>query len=169
MALLRFGIVVALGIIVVSIAGCSRHTTAVRRQVGRLAPADPTWGPQAEGLQCRLRPVKRSWPAGESPTFRIDLRNHGVRMFAFLSDEQIPVHGFAIDGRWRRWPNPAPVEGRTRALSPGVEILDLPAALPAETRGLLAPGRHVIQLAFSFEGVEVLSNRVEIEIVGSRQ
>jgi len=115
-----------------------------------------------------LRPVRRVCPGGESPTFKVDLRNRGGRIFAFLCGEQVPLHGFAVDGQWRRRPSPAPVEGKVRALGPGVEILDLTVALPDEARTLLTPGRHVVQLAFSFEGVEVPSNPVEIEIVGSR-
>ena len=90
-------------------------------------------------------------------------------MFAFLRGEQAPVHHFSIDGRWRRWPSPAPTDGKVQALGPGVEVLDLPATLPADARSLLTPGRHVVQVAFSFEGVEVVSNPVEIEIVGSHR
>jgi len=115
-----------------------------------------------------LRPVRRVCPGGESPTFKVDLRNRGGRIFAFLCGEQVPLHGFAVDGQWRRRPSPAPVVGKIRALGPGVEILDVTVALPDEARTLLTPGRHVVQLAFSFEGVEVPSNPVEIEIVGSR-
>jgi len=55
-----------------------------------------------------------------------------------------------------------------QALGPGVEILDLSAVLPHDARSLLTPGRHVIQVAFSFEGIEVVSNPVDIEIAGSR-
>jgi len=169
MAALKSGIPVVLSIVLLSVAGCNRHETVRRQPSARLAPAEPTWGPQVEGLQCRLRPVRRLYPAGESPTFRIDLRNRGGRIFAFLRGEQAPLRGFAVDGQWRPGPNLAPVAGKAQAFGPGVEILDLSAALPAEARTLLTPGRHVVQVAFSFEGLEVPSNPVEIEIADVRR
>lgn len=168
MTVLRFGIPVVLGIVLASVPGCTRHTREVRKPSARLAPSEPTWGPQIEGLQCRLRPVRRLCPAGESPTFRVDFRNGGGRIFAFVRGEQVSLHGYAVDGQWHRRSIPAPTEGKVQALGPGVEILDLSVALPVEARALLTPGRHVVQLAFSFEGLEVPSNPVEIEIVGSR-
>ena len=151
--------------------GCARHETMIRTQTHKTiaAPAETQWGPLAEGLQCRLRPNKRVCPVGESPAFHVDLGNHGRRVFAFLRGDQAPVRRFAIDGQWRPWPGPAPTDGKVQALSPGAEILDLPATLPADARTLLTPGRHVVQLALSFEGVEVVSNSVEIEVVGSRR
>lgn len=163
----KHSILIALTVAVAG-AGCARHETVTRRQARALmpTPAEVRWGPAAEGIQCRLKPVKRACPAGESPAFNIDLCNRGDRVFAFLHGEQAPVYRFAIDGRWRRWPEPAPADGRTLALGPGVEVLDLPAALPADARPLLTNGRHVVQFAFSFEGIEVISNAVEIEIVG---
>ncbi len=151
--------------------GCARHETSIHRQARAVtaAPAEAQWGPAAEGLQCRLRPGRRVCPAGESPTFRIDLCNHGGRVFAFPRGEQAPVHGFSIDGHWHRWPRGPATDGKARALGPDTEVLDLSAALPANARPLLGPGRHVVQFAFSFEGVEVVSNPVEIEIIESRQ
>ncbi len=168
MTALKLALSLMLGIVLTSVPGCSRHVAGPPKPSARLTPAEPTWGPQVEGLQCRLRPVKRVCPAGESPTFKIDLRNRGERVFAFLGSEQVPLHGFAVDGQWRRRSSPAPVEGKARALGPGVEILDLAVVLPDEARALLTPGRHVVQLALSFEGVEVPSNPVGIEIVGAR-
>ncbi|HNS22174.1 MAG TPA: hypothetical protein PKH24_16840 [Sedimentisphaerales bacterium] len=147
--------------------GCARRTVTVRthdRQ--RTVPMEPTWGQPAEGLQCRLRSDKRIYPAGENPTFRIDLRNQGGRIFAFRSTDQAPLSQYSIDSRWRRWPAHPPQDGKVRPLGPGVEIADMPATLPQDARSLLTPGLHVIQLAFSFEGVEVVSNPIEIEVVG---
>ena len=149
-------------------AGCARHPAVARRHTQAVSPAEPTWGPTAEGLQCRLRSIKRIYPTGESPSFSISLRNQGRRVFAFPSGEQAPVHRFSIDDRWRPWPMHPPKGGKLQALGPGVEVSDLPVTLPEDARPLLAPGRHVVRLAFSFEGIEVVSNAVEIEIVGSR-
>ena len=131
-------------------------------------PLEVGWGPAAEGLQCRLRPTRAVVAAGENPAFRIDLCNRGGRVFAFLCGEQAPVHQVSIDGRWRRWPDRPPTDGKIRALGPGVEVPDLPVILRGDARSFLSPGRHIVQFAFSFEGVEVVSNPVEIEILGSR-
>jgi hypothetical protein len=156
-------------VVLAAAAGCARRTpVAVHRQVQRIAPVEVGWGPAAEGLQCRVRPVRRAWAAGESPAFRIDLRNQGGRVFAFVRGEQAPVHEFSIDGRRRRWPVQTPTEGKVQALGPGVEVLDLPAVLPGDAQSLLTPGLHAVQFAFSFEGIEVLSNPVQIEIIGTR-
>lgn len=151
--------------------GCARHVSrrsdAPRaKAVRRAAPAQQEWGPEAAGLLCRLRPIKRIFPAGESPTFKVDLRNHGGRVFAVAKTEQAPLDQFAIDGRWHTWPDRPPTDGKILAFGPGVEFPDLPLTLPASAQPDLMPGPHAVQVAFSFEGVEVVSNAVEIEIVG---
>ncbi len=105
---------------------------------------------------------------GESPTFTIDLRNQGGRVFAFRSGEQAPLSQYSIDGRWCRWPVRQPRDGKVQVLGPGVEVPDMPVTLPGEASSLLTPGVHIVRLAFSFEGVEVVTNPVEIEMVGSR-
>jgi len=164
-----YAILIAL-VIVAAATGCARHTSVARtaRPVRRAAPAQMQWGPVAEGLQCRLRPVKRAYPAGERPAFKIDLRNHGGRVFAYVQNERIPLDRFAIDGSWRPWPDRKPTSGKILALAPGVELTDLLVTLPAGAHSHLPPGLHLVQVAFSFEGVEVVSNPVEIEIVGPR-
>ncbi|NLH43780.1 MAG: hypothetical protein GX448_18225 [Planctomycetes bacterium] len=148
--------------------GCSRHVAVVRksRPVHRVAQPQAEWGPLAGGLQCRLRPVKRAYPPGESPAFKVDLSNRGSRVFAFIQSEQAPLDRFAIDGRWKPWPSRPPTDGKTLALGPGVEFTELPAVLPADAQSSLTAGPHTIQVAFSFEGIEVVSNPVEIEIIG---
>jgi hypothetical protein len=115
-----------------------------------------------------LRPLRRACPAGEKPAFKVDLRNQGGRLFTYLQGEQAPLDRFAVDGCWRLWPDRPPTNGRILPLAPGIEFLELPATLPADAQSHLTPGPHVIQVAFSFEGIEVVSNPVEIEIVGSR-
>ncbi len=95
--------------------GCARHTSVARtaRPVRKAAPTQMQWGPAAEGLQCRLRPVKRACPAGESPAFKIDLRNRGSRVFAYVQSDRIPLDRFAIDGSWRPWPDRRPTTARS--------------------------------------------------------
>jgi len=165
--ILKYGSLVALVVAAAGV-GCARRTPVVQTQIQRAAPLEVGWGPAAEGLQCRLRPTRHVVAAGEEPAFKIDLCNRGGRVFAFLCGEQAPVYQVSIDGRWRRWPDRPPTDGKIRALGPGVEVPDLPAILRGDARSFLSPGRHVVQFAFSFEGVEVVSNPVEIEIVGSR-
>lgn len=176
METLKKGVLVVL-VLLAAGAGCARRTSVVKRPIQsapsttpRLSPAaEVTWGPVSDGLQCRLRPIKRVYAPGESPAFKIDLRNRGGRVFAFFRGEQAPVYQFSIDGQWHRWPTRPPTEGKVQAFGPGVEFLDLPVTLPPDARPLLTPGPHTVQLAFSFEGVKVVSNPVEIEISESHQ
>jgi len=165
--ILKCSIVVVL-VIVTAGAGCSRHAPAARKHMQSLLPAELTWGEAAEGLQCRLRPTKSVYPTGENPTFNIALRNQGKRIFAFQSGGQAPIHRFSVDGRWRRRPGSPPKDGKILALGPGVEVPDMLVTLPEDAHPLLTPGRHVVRVAFSLEGIEVVSNPVEIEMVGPR-
>lgn len=165
MRALGYGICAAL--LVQTSSGCSRHATVAFPRAQAVSPAEPTWGETAGGLQCRLRPIKRVYASGDSPAFTVDLRNQGTRIFAFRQDQQAPLSAYCIDGHRRPWPQPVPRDGKVRAFGPGVEFADMPVTLPPEARSLLPPGRHVVRLAFSFEGVDVVSNPVEIEVVGS--
>lgn len=167
MRTLKCSILVILAVIAAG-AGCSRQTTVARRHSPTVSPVEPTWGETAEGLQCRIRAAKRVYAVGESPAFSVDLRNQGGRIFAFRSGGQAPLSQYSIDGHWRPWPTSAPTAGKVRALGSGVEVAEMPATLPQEARALLTPGVHTLRLAFSFEGVAVVSNPVEIEIAGTR-
>ena len=147
--------------------GCARQTAAPVRQAERAAWAEPVWGPATEGLQCRLRPAKRLWRSGETPVFKADLRNHGKRTFAFVNSERVPLSGISVDDRWYPYPTSGAVQGRVWPLAPDVEFTNLPVSLPTDMQLSLAPGPHIIRVAFSFEGVEVVSNVVGIEILAS--
>lgn len=164
---LKHSILIALTVIAAG-AGCSREPAVARRYMPPASSAEPMWGETAEGLQCRARPVKRRYAVGDGPTFTIDLRNRGGRIFAFRSGGPAPLSEYSIDGRWRPWPASSPAAGKVRPLGPGAEITDMPATLPPEARAVLTPGPHTIRLAFSLEGVAVVSNPVEIEIAGPR-
>jgi hypothetical protein len=156
---------IVLGSFVMLYAGCARPVHAPRGVTARLAPSRPTWGPAAEGLQCRLRPAKRVWSADERPTFKIDLRNRGARIFAFVRSSPLPLHAVSVDGRWYRRPDLRATEGTVWPLAPGVEFTDLAISLPNDMHVPLASGHHLVQVAFLFEGVEVVSNLVAIEIL----
>ncbi len=124
----------------------------------------PAWGPNSQGLQCRLRPMKRLWRAGETPAFKIDLRNESKRIFPLACAPLWPYR-ILIDDQWRRWPSSGPTGTKIMPFGPGAEFMDLMVNLPKETARLLTKGRHVIKIAFLFEGIEVVSNAVEIEIL----
>ena len=145
-------------------AGCAQdvQTPLVRSQPP--AQTAPTWGPEVEGLQCRLRPTRRLWNPEETITFKLDLRNHGTRLFAFDTHEPIRADRVALNGRWYRWPQPEGAPARVRPFAPGAELTDLTLALPHNAHLPIDPGRHEICVAFVFEGVEVRSNPVNIEV-----
>ena len=146
--------------------GCVREPARRRGPSLDVAWSKPQWGPQSHGLQCRLRPAKRLWRAGQRPTFTVDLRNHGKRIFAFRSAGQISVHEFTVDGRRHRLADPPAAQFRIWPLAPGVEFLDLAVCLPEEVP--VSSGRHEVQVSFLLEGIEVVSNAAGIEILASR-
>ncbi len=74
-------------------------------------------------------------------------------------------HRIAIDRQWHQRPTAATTARKMVPFGPGSELADLPLTLPPEAMHPLTKGRHVVQIAFIFEGIEVRSNPVEIEIV----
>ena len=157
-------ILVLLVLLVTLGSGCRRSADAPARQRVRLVRAAPTWGPEAEGVQCRLRSVKRLWTADESITFKLDLRNQGRRLFAFNAAQPIRTDRILWDGRWYRVPRPDTAPAKVRPLAPGSELTDLTLIVPRMARLPLTPGYHEVAVAFIFEGIEVVSNSVGIEI-----
>jgi hypothetical protein len=158
-------ILLLLGVWLSMCLSCGKPSRTANRRTEPIPGARPSWGPEVEGVQCLLRPMKRRWPIEESPTFEIDVRNRGQRIFAFPAADEAPVDRIAIDGRWHRWPRPAGKGVKMWPLAPGVEFNGLSATLPEALRSSLGPGRHIVQVAFVFEGVEVLSNAVTIELL----
>jgi len=134
----------------------------------RYAWAEPTWGEVDEGLQCRLRPDKRVWQTGETPTFKIDIKNNGRRMFAFPPSHIQQICRIQFDGKWYHWPNPIMIDGSLWPLAPGVQFDDIPIALHEQFGIKITPGRHIIHVAFSLEGVQVVSNSVSIKVLAAR-
>jgi hypothetical protein len=144
--------------------GCKRSAKIPTRPPDRLVRAAPTWGPDTEGLQCRLRPTKRLWTAGETVTFKLDIRNQGKRLFAFDASQPVRAERVSLDGRWCRQPRPETAAAKVQPLAPGAELADLMLALPRTPRLPLTPGYHAVAVAFMFEGIEVVSNSITIEI-----
>jgi len=161
-------VVVVLALLVLLSPGCKRSARTPARRPERLVRAAPTWGPETEGLQCRLRPAKRLWIAGETITFKLDLRNQGKRLFAFDASQPVYADRVLLDGRWYRWPRPEIAAAKIRPLAPDAEFTDLTLALPQAPWLPLTPGYHDIAVAFAFEGIEVVSHSVDIEIAAAR-
>jgi len=154
-------------LVLVAWSGCARQTAGPAKRPGRVQWTAPTWGPPTEGLQCRLRPTKRLWHPQETPTFKVDIRNLGRRTFAFAPSDPIPLHSVSLNGRKYPCPPRQARAARLQPLKPDMEFLDLPLRLPGEARLPLTPGRHVIQIALSFEGLEIASSPVGIEVLPS--
>lgn len=145
--------------------GCRRSARTLPREPVPRVRLAPTWGPEIEGLQCCLRPVKRLWSVDASPAFKLDLRNRGKRVFAFDASEPICADRIALDGRWYRWPPAPAAAAKVQPLAPGTELTDLDLILPRASWLDLTPGYHDVAVGLVLEGIEVVSNRVTIEIV----
>lgn len=126
---------------------------------------EPTWGEAAEGLQCRLRPDRRIWQMGERPSFKADIRNRGKRIFALLPSHQLELCRIQFDDKRYQWPNPFMIDSSVWPLSPGAQFNDIAITLHEQFKINLTPGRHIVRVAFSFEGIEVVSNPIGIEIL----
>ena len=161
-------VLLVLGVLALLCPGCTRSSRVLPRQPERRIRATPTWGPAVEGLQCRLRASKRLWAADETISFKLDLRNQGPRLFAFDASEPVHADRVALDGRWYRRRRPETAAVKIRPLAPGAEFADLALRVPQAMRLPLTPGRHDIAVAFVLEGIEVISNPVEIEISATR-
>jgi len=112
--------------------GCSREDRVLAGRTDRIVRTASDWGPQAEGLQGRLRPTKRLWQSGETPTFRLDLRNQGRRLFAFNVHEPVCPDRVWLDGRWHHRRRDQAVQAKMHPLAPGGELADLMLTVPAE-------------------------------------
>jgi hypothetical protein len=114
--------------------------------------AEEGWGKAVEGVQCRLRPVKTTWKAGEAPKLLADVRNRGERVFlVYRAQEMCELQ---VDGRWYRWAGDISV--KSSPFSPGREYTGIPITLAgswarsgtAKSPPLaLEPGRHTVRVA----------------------
>lgn len=126
---------------------------------------EPSWGEAAEGLQCRLRPDKRIWRAGERPSFKADIRNRGRRIFAFLPSHQLELCRIQFDDKWYQWPSPFMIDSPVWPLGTGAQFNDIAITLHERFKINLTPRKHIVRVVFSLEGIEVVSNPVGIEIL----
>lgn len=146
-----------------------RMRQLMSRVVGR--SIDVPWGKAADGVQVRLRPVKRVWQAGQLPKFMLDVRNdgHSTIEFADMPGEYCQLE---IDRQWHGWAGPLLISDRLRTwrLDQGesceaafrIELVDSwtkPAKatesdfkpgvkVPWTERLKLAPGRHLLHARF---------------------
>jgi hypothetical protein len=146
--------------------GCT--ATAPRQTGERLAWGEPSWGPPAEGLQCRLRADRRDWLISETPVLQFDLRNDGKRTFAFWPAQKTQLCEIEFDGKWRRWPDAVMIDSQVWPLAPGAQYNAVTIELDKRFGIKLAPGRHILRIAFTLEGVRVVSNSVGIKILAPK-
>jgi len=158
-------ILVGFGLLALLSLGCHRRSRTDKPPAAPVPSLAPTWGDRVEGLQCRIRPVKRLWEPGRTILFKMDLRNAGKRVLAV--SEPVRAQRIAIDGRWYPWPHATEGQTKLRPLGPGAELADLPLKLPPSRYLPLVPGRHTIQIVMEFEGIEVASGPVGIEIAAA--
>jgi hypothetical protein len=147
--------------------GCRTPSPSARPVVLQTDTAwlEPTWGEAAEGLQCRLRPDRRTWRIGERPSFKADIRNRGKRIFAFLPFHQLQLCRVQFDDKWYQWPSPFMIDSPVWPLAPGAQFNDIAITLHERFKINLVPGRHIVRVVFPLEGIEVVSNPVGIEIL----
>ncbi|MHC4176319.1 MAG: hypothetical protein ACYSWU_02365 [Planctomycetota bacterium] len=143
------------------------------------------WGKAVEGVQCRLRPDKLVWKEGDNPTFKVDIRNKGVRELktSLIASLAVEVDGEAYAPHaWIRLGR-IPIE----PFGPGAEYtIDFPLSeFGSRDKGAeeLSPGKHTIRVVLlnnrdgrgiytSLENYKqralAFSNPVEIEIVADQ-
>jgi prepilin-type processing-associated H-X9-DG protein len=131
------------------------------------------WGPAVEHLQCRLRPEKVMWEAGNVPRFKVDILNSGI------ANKPVSLDGLTFtvefDGVRYYDERTAGYEHGTISLAPGGRHNGVAISLHKEwktykghRRPALNPGKHTIRVAFPFDipsSQQVVSNPVEIEIL----
>ena len=122
------------------------------------------WGPDVEGLQCRLRAEQRTWRLDETPAFSFDLRNRGKRTFAFWPSHKTELAEIEFDGKWHRWPIDVMTNSQVWPLAPGSQYNSISIELDKRFKIEVKPGRHIVRIAYPLEGVRVVSNPVGIKI-----
>ncbi len=156
-----------------------------RKAVESIQSKQPRWGPAVEGVQVRLRADKRVWKAGDTPTFKADIRN-GAKSTLYDTRGRRTIYNLEFDGQW--YIDPSRVRKRPLAIRAGGEhagggVLPLSPKNWRRTeppRTLeLTPGKHTMRVALvgtlgavteagGGKPVRAVSNPVEIEIVADK-
>ncbi|HIJ52460.1 MAG TPA: hypothetical protein HPP66_04820 [Planctomycetes bacterium] len=136
------------------------------------------WGEAVEGVQMRVRPERQRWYEGETPKFRVDMRNKGtVEWKLGLTQSNWEVE---LDGLWHRvgvlWSG----WFQKLLLGPGQEHKDIEfypgvwSEWNINGRPLkFSPGSHTVRLSFvpstgdraNWRRLRVVSNAVVIEVL----
>ncbi|HUU21237.1 MAG TPA: hypothetical protein VM389_01760 [Phycisphaerae bacterium] len=137
------------------------------------------WGDAVEGVQSRARPDRRTWTAGEIPSFKLDVRNRGKRE---LQLDMFPENWrIEFDGDWYHMGVIRTGRAPRLPLGPWGEQRDIPFSPAAWGRWMsdkgrraleFTPGKHVVRVSFTANPsgadgggrVRAVSNPVEIEI-----
>jgi hypothetical protein len=152
----------------------------ITRAGGGLKAKTWPWGKAVEGVQIRLREVRRRWLMEEEVKFKVDIRNEGRRDLRLASGPDF--WDVEVDGVWYSVTNPLSraSDSHSRPFGPGRHDENLPLWLDkafgwrSENGRLeLTPGRHTIRAALgrglsedgTMSSVRPVSNAVEIEIV----
>ncbi len=162
------------------------HLATAESETAEKTPAlhaskiESAWGKAVQGVQCRLRPEKSTWKAGQTPQIVADLRNRGQRK---LTMDMASVPGdweVQYDGVWYRptmrssstatqqFVDIEP-EGRRDGISlmpDDFQWKSKEGNRPLEFRA----GKHILRASFHLKTddgrtLQVESNSVEIEIV----
>ena len=167
MVSLKDACLIALSFIFLISQGCKTPAAKPKAPDNKLAWSKPAWGRAVEGLQCRLRPDKRTWQRSQAPTFRLDIRNRGKRVFAFLPSHRLQLCQIQFDDKWYNWPSPVMIDSAVWPIAPGAQLNDIPITLHKRFGINLTPGKHIVRVAFAPEGVRAVSNPVGINILAS--
>jgi beta-lactamase regulating signal transducer with metallopeptidase domain len=136
------------------------------------------WGEVLEGVQMRVRLERQRWYEGETPKFRVDMRNKGtVELELGLTQEHWEVE---LDGLWYRVGASFSGWFQTLPFGPGQEHKDIEFYPGVWSRWNIngrplkfTPGLHTVRLSFgpstrdraNWRRLRVVSNPVEITII----
>ena len=152
------------------------NRAAVKEAIAKASP----WGEAVEGVQVRLRADKVQWKAGETPTFKIDVRNGGKlevlpEMYEYVNC-RVEVDETPYVGAIGYPRSLAPLKPANLAAD---IVLKLNGSFLAE-RGdqplRMGAGKHTVRVGFQFKSTgavdadpwfRVTSNPVEIEILAA--
>ncbi len=125
------------------------------------------WGEAVEGVQCRVRAEKRTWPQGALPKLLADLRNQGQRNLRIAIEHE--SWELEIDGTWHRTDTAYSGDRWYLPLGPGQQQQNLEVWIRADDNigrrlRALEPGEHTLRVARLISSIRVVSNPVEITI-----
>jgi len=153
------------------------------------------WGMPVQGVQCRLRPEKVTWPLWDAsdltaaPKFEVDIRR-AEQPFGYGRLQGDGVH-IEWDGKWHKWQK-AISPGKDLSIGPrtvlpplrfslgkGGVIGEPPFSAAGRVRGIQSTvGKHTVRIAVQLvdgrdladgpPDISVVSNPVEIEIVAGK-